>query len=51
LKIDGLWALQFAQGGQNGTPDQLFFTAGPDDENAGLFGFLTPAGSPGKNKH
>jgi uncharacterized protein (TIGR03118 family) len=51
LKIEGLWALQFAQGGANGTPDQLFFTAGPDDESAGLFGFLTPAGSPGKNKH
>ncbi len=51
LKIEGLWALQFAQGGQNGTPDQLFFTAGPDEESAGLFGFLTPAGSPGHNKH
>lgn len=51
LKIDGLWSLQFAQGGNNGTPDQLFFTAGPDDESAGLFGFLTPAGSPGQNKH
>jgi uncharacterized protein (TIGR03118 family) len=51
LKIDGLWALQFAQGGANGTPDQLFFTAGPDEESAGLFGFLTPAGPPGKNKH
>ena len=51
LKIEGLWALQFGKAGQNGTPDQLFFTAGPDDENAGLFGFLTPAGSPGHNKH
>jgi uncharacterized protein (TIGR03118 family) len=51
LKIEGLWSLQFAQGGANGTPDQLFFTAGPDDENAGLFGFLTPAGAPGQNKH
>jgi uncharacterized protein (TIGR03118 family) len=51
LKIDGLWALQFAQGGANGTPDQLFFTAGPDDETEGLFGFLTPAGTPGQNKH
>ena len=51
LKIEGLWALKFAQGGQNGTPDQLFFTAGPDDESAGLFGFLTPAGAPGHTKH
>lgn len=38
LKIDGLWALQFAQGGNNGTPGQLFFTAGPDGESHGLFG-------------
>jgi uncharacterized protein (TIGR03118 family) len=51
LKIDGLWALQFAQGGANGTPDQLFFTAGPDHEDAGLFGFLTPAGPPGQTRH
>jgi uncharacterized protein (TIGR03118 family) len=51
LKIDGLWSLQFAQGGANGTPDQLFFTAGPDDENAGLFGFLTVAGAPGHKKN
>jgi uncharacterized protein (TIGR03118 family) len=51
LKIDGLWALQFAQGGSNGSPDQLFFTAGPDHEDAGLFGFLTPTGTPGQNRH
>jgi uncharacterized protein (TIGR03118 family) len=51
MKIDGLWALQFAQGGQNGTPDQLFFTAGPDHESAGLFGYITPAGTPGQSKH
>jgi uncharacterized protein (TIGR03118 family) len=38
LEIDGLWALQFAQGGNNGTPGQLYFTAGPDDESQGLFG-------------
>jgi uncharacterized protein (TIGR03118 family) len=38
LTIDGLWALQVSQGGNNGTPGQLFFTAGPDDESHGLFG-------------
>jgi uncharacterized protein (TIGR03118 family) len=38
LQIDGLWALQFAQGGNNGTPGQLYFTAGPADESQGLFG-------------
>src|SRR5262249_53016050 len=32
LSIDGLWALQVSQGGNNGTAGQLFFTAGPDDE-------------------
>jgi uncharacterized protein (TIGR03118 family) len=38
LTIDGLWALEFGNAGNNGTPDQLFFTAGPDDEAHGLFG-------------
>ena len=40
LTIDGLWSLQFAAAGSNGTPDQLFFTAGPNDEADGLFGFI-----------
>jgi uncharacterized protein (TIGR03118 family) len=38
LTIDGLWALQLAQGGNNGVPGTLYFTAGPDDEQHGLFG-------------
>jgi uncharacterized protein (TIGR03118 family) len=38
LAIDGLWALQFGQGGNNGPAGTLFFTAGPDDEQHGLFG-------------
>jgi uncharacterized protein (TIGR03118 family) len=42
ISIDGLWALQFAQGGNNGTPGTLFFTAGPDEESHGLFGSITP---------
>jgi uncharacterized protein (TIGR03118 family) len=42
LEIDGLWALEFAQGGNNGTAGTLFFTAGPDDENHGLFGTIAP---------
>jgi len=41
LEIDGLWALEFGNAGNNGTPDQLFFTAGPDDEAHGLFGTIT----------
>jgi uncharacterized protein (TIGR03118 family) len=42
LTIDGLWALEVSTGGQNGTPGTLFFTAGPNDENDGLFGKITP---------
>jgi uncharacterized protein (TIGR03118 family) len=42
LAIDGLWALQVSQGGNNGTPGQLFFTAGPDEETHGLFGTIAP---------
>jgi uncharacterized protein (TIGR03118 family) len=38
LSIDGLWALEVGQGGNNGPPGTLFFTAGPDDETHGLFG-------------
>jgi uncharacterized protein (TIGR03118 family) len=41
LAIDGLWALEFGNAGNNGTPDQLFFTAGPEDETHGLFGRIT----------
>ena len=49
LKIDGLWSLQFGNGGSAGSKDTLFFTAGPDDESHGLFGSLVPAGPPGHN--
>jgi uncharacterized protein (TIGR03118 family) len=41
LTIDGLWALEFGNTGNNGSADQLFFTAGPDDESHGLFGRIT----------
>jgi uncharacterized protein (TIGR03118 family) len=42
LAIDGLWALQFGQGGNNGPAGTLFFTAGPGDEHHGLFGQINP---------
>jgi uncharacterized protein (TIGR03118 family) len=42
LTIDGLWALEFGNGGAAGPTDRLFFTAGPDDESHGLFGSITP---------
>jgi uncharacterized protein (TIGR03118 family) len=39
LSIDGLWALEFGRGATNNGPTTtLFFTAGPNDETAGLFG-------------
>jgi uncharacterized protein (TIGR03118 family) len=34
ITIDGLWALYPYNG------DKVYFTAGPDDENHGLFGYL-----------
>ena len=37
--IDALWALEFG-GGAKSSPEQLFFTAGPDDETSGLFGVI-----------
>ena len=38
--IDGLWGLAFGNGTKAGTPDVLFFTAGPNGESNGLFGEL-----------
>jgi|RhiMetdeSRZDD1v2_1073273.scaffolds.fasta_scaffold09744_6 uncharacterized protein (TIGR03118 family) len=38
ITIDGLWSLTFGNGGVAGRTTDLFFTAGIDDENHGLFG-------------
>jgi uncharacterized protein (TIGR03118 family) len=43
LVIDGLWALEFGNAGNNGNGDTLFFTAGPEDESHGLFGTILPS--------
>jgi uncharacterized protein (TIGR03118 family) len=40
MAIDGLWALQFGNGGPAGSKDTLYFTAGPNDEKHGLFGMI-----------
>jgi len=40
LVIDGLWGISFGAGGSNGLPTELFFAAGPSDEQHGLFGKL-----------
>lgn len=37
--IDGLWAIE--NNIPNADPKQLYFTAGPDDESHGLFGYLS----------
>jgi uncharacterized protein (TIGR03118 family) len=44
ISIEGLWALTFGNGGMGGHPDVLYFTAGPADEEHGLFGSITWAG-------
>jgi uncharacterized protein (TIGR03118 family) len=42
LTIDGLWALGFGNDAGAGSSKTLFFTAGIDDEEHGLFGTITP---------
>ena len=38
--IDGLWALINGNGGSGGNPNRVYFTAGINNENDGLFGSL-----------
>jgi uncharacterized protein (TIGR03118 family) len=40
VAIDGLWAIAFGNGKSGGNPQTLYFTAGPNFENDGLFGSL-----------
>jgi len=47
LAIDGLWSLQFGNGGNAGPAGRLFFTAGPGGEMHGLFGSVDPVPEPG----
>jgi uncharacterized protein (TIGR03118 family) len=44
IVIERLWGLTFGNGGRAGSPDTLFFAAGPAEESHGLFGSLKPAG-------
>jgi uncharacterized protein (TIGR03118 family) len=46
LSIDGLWGLQFGNGSATASKGTLYFTAGPGDEQHGLFGSLVPAPEP-----
>ena len=41
VAIDGLWALEFGNGGAAGPTNSLFFTSGPNEESHGLFGSIT----------
>jgi uncharacterized protein (TIGR03118 family) len=42
IEIDELWALAFGNGGAGGDVNTLYFTAGPGEEEHGLFGKLNP---------
>lgn len=46
LWIDGLWGLQFGNGGIGGHANDLYFTAGPVEESHGLFGVVTTVPAP-----
>jgi len=41
IEIDQLWAIEFGNTGNNGAPNQLFFTAGPNNYANGIFGRIT----------
>jgi uncharacterized protein (TIGR03118 family) len=43
IVINQIWALQFGNGGNGGRPNQLFFTAGPNNYANGAFGVITVA--------
>jgi len=43
IHIDGLWGIAFGNGLANQPIDTLFFTAGPADEQHGLYGRLDVA--------
>jgi uncharacterized protein (TIGR03118 family) len=47
ISIDGLWALDFGNGAGSGPTTNLYFTAGPNGENDGLFGDFAAVPEPG----
>ena len=49
LTIDGLWTLTLG-GGAKSSSDTLFFTAGPNNQNDGQFGTITPAANTAANQ-
>jgi uncharacterized protein (TIGR03118 family) len=47
IMIDGLWGLDFGNGSGSGSTTNLYFTAGPNSEADGLFGFIAVVPEPG----
>ncbi|HUN89640.1 MAG TPA: TIGR03118 family protein [Terriglobales bacterium] len=45
LAIHGLWGLSFGNEAKAGSALSLYFTAGPNDENNGILGTITPVSS------
>jgi uncharacterized protein (TIGR03118 family) len=43
IVIDGLWSLRVGNGGNGGDVNTIYFTAGPNGEQDGLFGTITPS--------
>jgi uncharacterized protein (TIGR03118 family) len=41
ISIEGLWGIGFGNGGGSGAPNVLYFAAGIDDEEHGLFGSIS----------
>jgi uncharacterized protein (TIGR03118 family) len=41
IVIDGLWSLQVGNGGNGGLANTIYFTAGPNGEQDGLFGSIS----------
>ena len=44
LAIDGLWSLIAGNGGNGGSPQSIYFSAGPDGGTHGLFGVISAIG-------
>jgi len=42
MRINGLWALEFGNGGSSGPSTTLYYTAGTFDEAYGTFGMIVP---------
>ena len=44
IVVDGLWGITFGDGDEAGRADVLYFAAGPDDEEHGLYGRIQATG-------